>query len=69
MPWKSSATGGALDVGDVSDDGRQPVDRDVFMRELDYYQIRAESLSGGLRVMAHEATRELWKIHRGSHGL
>ena len=25
------------------DDGRQPVDRDVFTRELDYYQIRAAS--------------------------
>ena len=43
VPWKSSAMGSALDVLRALDDGRQPVDRDVFKRELDYYQIRAES--------------------------
>ena len=41
VPWKSSELGNALDVSRLLDDGRQPVDRDVFMRELDYYQIRA----------------------------
>ena len=43
VPWKSSGLGDALDVSRVLDDGRQPVDRDVFSRELDYYQIRAGS--------------------------
>ena len=43
VPWKSSELGNALDVSRVLGDGRQPVDRDVFMRELDYYQIRAAS--------------------------
>ena len=43
VPWKSSALGDALDVSRGLDDGRQPVDRDVFMRELNYYQIRAAS--------------------------
>jgi hypothetical protein len=42
VPWKSSAMGSALDVSRALDDGRQPVDKDVFVRELDYYQIRAE---------------------------
>jgi hypothetical protein len=46
VPWKSSAMGSALDVSRALDDGRQPVDRDVFRRELDYYQIRAESAGG-----------------------
>src|SRR5258705_6544346 len=46
VPWKSSAMGSALDVSRALDDGRQPVDRDVFKRELDYYQIRAESAGG-----------------------
>ena len=41
VPWKSSELGSALDVSRVLDDGRQPVDRDVFMRELDYHEIRA----------------------------
>jgi hypothetical protein len=43
VPWKSSALGSALDISRALDDGRQPVDRDVFMRELDYYEIRSES--------------------------
>jgi hypothetical protein len=42
VPWKSSGLGDTLDVV-VLGDGRAPVDRDVFMRELDYYQIRAAS--------------------------
>jgi hypothetical protein len=46
VPWKSSALGDALDVMRVLDDARQPVDRDVFMRELDYYQIRESSGDG-----------------------
>ena len=41
VPWKSSALGHTLDLSKILDDGRQPVDRDVFMRELTYYQIRA----------------------------
>ena len=47
VPWKSSAMGSALDVSRALDDGRQPVDRDVFQRELDYYQIRQSSDAEG----------------------
>jgi hypothetical protein len=47
VPWKSSALGSALDVSRALDDGREPVDRDVFVRELDYYQIRSESSGTG----------------------
>jgi len=47
VPWKSSAMGSALDVSRALDDGREPVDRDVFVRELDYYGIRAESSGTG----------------------
>ena len=43
VPWKSSELGATLDVSRGLDDGRQPVDRDVFKRELDYYAIRAAS--------------------------
>ena len=46
VPWKSSGLGDALDVSRVLDDGRQPVEKDVFMRELDYYEIRAGSREG-----------------------
>jgi hypothetical protein len=47
VPWKSSGLGDTLDVFSDLGDGRQPVDRDVFMRELDYYQIRAASPGAG----------------------
>ena len=43
VPWKSSGLGDRLDVSRLLDDGLQPVDRDVFIRELTYYQIGAES--------------------------
>lgn len=46
VPWKSSALGHSLDVSRDLDAGRQPVDRDVFMRELEYYQIGVESHTG-----------------------
>jgi hypothetical protein len=49
VPWKSSEMGDTLDVSRVLDDGRQPVDRDVFMRELDYYAIRSGSHDGSVR--------------------
>jgi hypothetical protein len=43
VPWKSSDLGNVLDVSRVLDDGRRPVDPDVFMRQLDYYRIWAHS--------------------------
>jgi hypothetical protein len=43
VPWKSSVMGDTLDVSRTPDDGRQPVDRDVFQRELDYYRIRVDA--------------------------
>jgi hypothetical protein len=42
VPWKSSELGRGLDVSRVLDDGRGPVDKDVFMRELEYFEIRSE---------------------------
>ena len=46
VPWKSLELGDTLDVSRILDDGRKPVDREVFMRELDYYQIRAGTPTG-----------------------
>ena len=40
VPWKSSKLGDPLGISNSLDDSRQPVDRDVFMRELTYYEIR-----------------------------
>ncbi|MBW2274082.1 MAG: hypothetical protein JRG96_12480 [Deltaproteobacteria bacterium] len=46
VPWKSSELGDSLDVSRLLDDGKQPVDREVFMRELTYYEIRAGAPDG-----------------------
>lgn len=43
VPWKSSQLGDTLGISRSLDDSRQPVDRDVFMRELAYYEIRSGS--------------------------
>ena len=40
VPWKTSDLGDTLDVSRLVDDGRNPVDREVFRRALDYYEIR-----------------------------
>ncbi len=41
VPWKSSDLGNALAVAKGLDAGRDPVDRRVFVRSVDYYEIRA----------------------------
>lgn len=43
VPWKSSQLGDAPGLSKLLDDSTQPVDKDVFMRELAYYQIRSNS--------------------------
>jgi hypothetical protein len=42
VPWKSSRIGDSLGLSDSLDDARQPVDKEVFMRELAYYEIRSQ---------------------------
>ena len=43
VPWKSSEIGDSLGVSTMLDDSRQPVDKEVFMRALSYYEIRSET--------------------------
>jgi hypothetical protein len=43
VPWKSAAFGDTLDISRILDDGPRPVDREVFMRRLSYYEIWARS--------------------------
>ena len=42
VPWKSSRIGDGLGLEDHLDDSRKPVDREVFARELAYYEIRSQ---------------------------
>ena len=43
VPWKSSGIGETLGISAMLDDSRQPVDKEVFMRALSYYEIRSET--------------------------
>ena len=41
VPWKSSRLGDEIDLSDTLDDRAQPVDKEVFLRELRFHQIRS----------------------------
>lgn len=41
VPWKGSEIGDMPGLSRLLDDAVQPVDKDVFMRELAYYEIRS----------------------------
>ena len=43
VPWKSSELGNGPSVSTLLDDSRRPVDKEVFMRMLLYYEIRSET--------------------------
>ena len=41
IPWKSSRLGDELSLSDTLDDRAQPVDKEVFLRQLRFYEIRS----------------------------
>lgn len=43
VPWKSSELGASVGISTILDDSRQPIDKEVFMRALSYYEIRSET--------------------------
>jgi len=43
VPWKSSELGDSPGSSPMLDDSRQPVDKEVFMRSLRYYEIRSKA--------------------------
>src|SRR5262245_21929799 len=46
VPWKSSEIGKSLGISTMLDDSRQPIDKEVFMRMLSYYEIRSGTTRG-----------------------
>jgi hypothetical protein len=47
VPWKSSELGNGPNVSTMLDDSRLPIDKEVFMRMLSYYEIRSETAHPG----------------------
>ena len=41
VPWKSSEIGDALSLSDTLDDRATPIDKEVFLRELRFHEIRS----------------------------
>ena len=41
VPWKSSQIGNGVSVNDLIDERARPVDKEVFLREIHYYQLRS----------------------------
>ena len=41
IPWKSSELGDDINLTDTLDERARPVDKEVFLRELRFYQIRS----------------------------
>ena len=39
VPWKSSEMGGETRLNMMLDENAMPVDRDVFMRQLDFFEV------------------------------
>jgi hypothetical protein len=52
VPWKSSELGVETNLHRTLDEHDVPVDRDVFMRELDYYQVSAGSKNSTLAAVS-----------------
>ena len=46
VPWKSSELANGPGVSTLLDDSRRPVDKEVFMRMLSYYEFRSTRPSG-----------------------
>jgi len=42
VPWKRSELGNVVGISTMLDDSKQPIDKEVFMRMLSYYEIRSE---------------------------
>lgn len=46
VPWKSSEIGAGIGVSRALDTGIRAVDKEVFLRELRYYEIRSGAVNG-----------------------
>ena len=57
VPWKRSELGNVLGISTLLDDSRLPIDKEVFMRMLSYYEIRSETSHPGVAPTTTNAAR------------
>jgi hypothetical protein len=46
VPWKGSVIGDSVGISTMLDDSKLPIDREVFMRALGYYEVRSTTMAG-----------------------
>jgi hypothetical protein len=63
VPWKSSEIGKSLGISTMLDDSRQPIDKEVFMRMLNYYEIRSGATRGA-SAAGRETAQPATAVHR-----
>jgi hypothetical protein len=51
VPWKRSGLGNGLSISTLLDDSKLPIDKEVFMRMLNYYEIRSDAPGGAATRM------------------
>jgi len=66
VPWKSSEIGASLGISTMLDDSKQPVDKDVFMRALSYYEIRSNTKQNDGAAEKTDAAQPATAAHRRS---
>jgi len=65
VPWKGSEIGNSLGISTMLDDSRQPIDKEVFMRALSYYEIRSTTTRhDGAAAEPSDAARPAPAAHR-----
>ena len=64
VPWKSSEIGDSLGVSTMLDDSRQPVDKEVFLRALSYYEIRSNTTRHDGAAETTDAAQPATAAHR-----
>jgi hypothetical protein len=64
IPWKSSDLGNAFVTAMMLNDTRLPIDKEVFMRMLGYYEIRSETLRLGDVLTKTNAAQLTTATHR-----
>jgi hypothetical protein len=65
VPWKSSEIGDSIGISPMLDDSRLPIDKEVFMRMLSYYEIRSETAHLGDALTKGNAAQPNTAAQRG----
>ena len=64
VPWKRSEIGNAVGISTMLDDSRLPIDKEVFMRMLSYYEIRSDTGQAGSASTKSNAAQAASAVNR-----